>query len=168
MMDERIDTGAGITQGPTVTASTERKAHKHVSAEDLGIDVRGGGERALFKWFVASFLFGKRVQQSVAARTYHVLVDEHKLDTPRKMCRHTWQQLVNMLGEGHYVRYDESTADRLLKLCHKLNDEYGGRIGRLYEESADAADLERRLLEFNGVGPKTVQIFMREARHVWS
>lgn len=142
-------------------------ARKNISAQDLGVHVRRGDERALFKWFLASFLFGKRVQQSVAERAYHVLVDEHKLDSPRKLCRHSWQELVDMLGEGHYVRYDESTADRLLKLCEKLNKEYGGKLGRLHDMSDGPEDLERRLLDFKGVGPKTLQIFMREARHAW-
>lgn len=140
---------------------------KNITAEDLGIDMARGGERALFKWFLASFLFGKPVQQAVAERTYHTLVDTHKLDSPRKICRHSWQQLVDMLGEGHYVRYDESTAERLLLLCHKLNDEYGGKLGQLHAASEGPADLKRRLLDFKGVGPKTLQIFMREAGQVW-
>ena len=140
---------------------------KNISAADLGIDIEHGGEKALFKWFLASFLFGKRIQQSVAESAWHVLVDEHKLDTPAKICRHSWQELVDLLGEGHYKRYDESTAERLLKLCHKLDDEYDGKLGRLHETSDSAADLKRRLREFNGVGPKTLEIFMREAKKVW-
>jgi len=72
-----------------------------------------------------------------------------------------------MLGEGHYVRYDESTAERLLKLCTKLNDEYGGKLGGIHEQSESRKDLEKRLAEFEGVGPKTVEIFMREAAKVW-
>jgi endonuclease III len=142
-------------------------AGKQVTAGDLGIDIASGHERELFKWFLASFLFGKRIQQQVAVRTYHVLVDDHRLDAPEKICRHSWQDLVNLLGEGHYVRYDESTADRLLKLCHKLQDEYGGKLSRLREASADRKEAEHRLLEFNGVGPKTVEIFMREAGKLW-
>lgn len=141
---------------------------RKLKASDLGIELREGDEHALFKWFLASFLFGKRIQQSVAERAYHVLVDEHGLDSPRKICRHSWQELVELLGEGHYVRYDESTATRLLQMCRKLDEEYGGRLGRLHEVSDGHADLERRLLEFKGVGPKTLQIFMREARQVWT
>lgn len=140
---------------------------KTISASDLGIDIASGEERELFKWFLASFLFGKHIQQGVAKQAYDVLVGKYHLDTPRKICRHSWQELVDMLGEGHYVRYDESTADRLLKLCQKLNDEYGGKLTRLHEQSTDSADLKRRLEEFVGVGPKTVEIFMRDARRIW-
>ncbi|HCJ28262.1 MAG TPA: DNA methylase [Pseudomonas sp.] len=137
-----------------------------ISAKELGIEIEKG-EGELFKWFIASFLFGKRIQQDIAAEAYRVIVDKHRRDTPRKLCNCSWQELVNMLGEGRYVRYDESTAERLLKLCNKLNSEYGGKLGNLREQSKDGKDLEKRLAEFEGIGPKTVEIFMREARKVW-
>jgi len=137
-----------------------------ISAKDLGINV-SQGEGELFKWFVASFLFGKRIQQDIAADAYRVIVEKHKRDTPRKLCNCSWQELVDMLGEGHYVRYDESTADRLLKLCEKLNGEYGGKLGNIREQSEDRKTLEKRLGEFEGIGPKTMEIFMREAEKVW-
>jgi endonuclease III len=137
-----------------------------ISAKQLGIDI-SQGEGELFKWFIASFLFGKRIQQDIAADTYRVIVEKHQRDTPRKLCNCSWQELVNMLGEGRYVRYDESTAERLLKLCNKLNSEYGGKPGNMREQSKDRKELEKRLGEFEGIGPKTVEIFMREAEKVW-
>jgi len=137
-----------------------------ISAKQLGIDI-SQGEGDLFKWFIASFLFGKRIQQDIAADTYRVIVEKHQRDTPRKLCNCSWQELVNMLGEGRYVRYDESTAERLLKLCNKLNSEYGGKLGNMREQSKDRKELEKRLGEFEGIGPKTVEIFMREAEKVW-
>jgi hypothetical protein len=42
--------------------------HRNITAADLGIDVRSGNEQELFKWLLASFLFGKRIQQIVAAQ----------------------------------------------------------------------------------------------------
>lgn len=138
-----------------------------ISAKELGIDIEKG-ERELFKWFIASFLFGKRIQQDIAAEAYRVIIDKHQRDTPRKLGNCSWQELVRMLGEGRYVRYDESTAERLLKLCEKLNSEYGGKLGNLHEQSENRVDLEKRLIEFEGVGPKTVEIFMREAQKVWN
>ena len=137
-----------------------------ISAKQLGIDI-SQGEGDLFKWFIASFLFGKRIQQDIAADAYRVIVEKHKRDTPRKLGNCSWQELVDMLGEGHYVRYDESTAERLLKLSDKLNNEYGGKLGNIREQSKDRKELEKRLGEFEGIGPKTVEIFMREAEKVW-
>ena len=139
---------------------------REISAKDLGIEIEKG-EGELFKWFIASFLFGKRIQQDIAAEAYRVIVGKHKRDTPRKLCNCSRQQLVSMLGEGRYVRYDESTAERLLKLCEKLNSEYGGKLGNIREQSENRKALEKRLAEFEGVGPKTVEIFMREAAKVW-
>lgn len=143
------------------------RAKKQLRAEELGIDVKSGRERELFKWFLASFLFGKRIQQDIAAKAYRVLVDKHGLDTPHKISQCTWQQLVDMLGEAHFVRYDESTATRLLELSKKLEADHGGKLGRLRETSRNRRDCEARLGEFKGVGPKTIEIFMREAAQVW-
>ena len=139
---------------------------REISSQDLGIEIEKG-EGELFKWFIASFLFGKRIQQDIAAEAYRVIVDKHKRDTPRKLCNCSRQQLVSMLGEGRYVRYDESTAERLLKLCEKLNSVYGGKLGNIREQSESRNALEKRLAEFEGIGPKTVGIFMREAAKVW-
>ena len=138
------------------TVSTE------ITAESLGIDMKSG-EQALFKWLLASFLFGKRIQQNIAADAFRVIVDKHGRDTPRKLCNCSWQDLVNMLGEGRYVRYDESTADRLLKLSSALNAQYGGKVLGIREQSEDRTAFEKRLQAFEGIGPKTVEIFMREA-----
>lgn len=141
---------------------------KQINAADLGLTLRKGDESSLFKWLLASFLLGKRIQQDIAVQTYRVIVDRHGCDTSGRLCRCTHRQLVRMLGEGHYVRYDESTAERLLLMCHKLNGEYGGRVGAIFERSLDRADLEKRLEQFKGIGPKTAEIFLREAGDVWA
>ncbi len=137
-----------------------------IGAEALGIEI-GKGEGELFKWFIASFLFGKRIQRDIAAEAYRVIVDKHGHDSPAKLGNCSRRALVGMLGEARYVRYDESTAERLAKLCDRLNREYDGALGRIRELSKDRKELEKRLAEFEGVGPKTVEIFMREAEKVW-
>lgn len=140
--------------------------NRDVTASDLGIDLKRGSEAALFKWLIASFLMGKRIQASIAAQAYRVIVERHHCDTPQKMAHRTHRQLVAMLGEAHYVRYDETTAERLLALCKKLNDEYGGKVGNLCSAGDGRTTLEKRLAEFAGIGPKTIEIFMREAGRV--
>ncbi|MBI4588935.1 MAG: hypothetical protein HY725_08855 [Candidatus Rokubacteria bacterium] len=42
-------------------------ARKAIYSRNLGIDLRTGRERELFKWFLACLLFGKPIQQEVAA-----------------------------------------------------------------------------------------------------
>jgi endonuclease III len=140
--------------------------NKNVSAQDLHISLDPVTEEGLFKWLLASFLMGKRIQAEIAAEAFRVIADKHQRDTPRKLANCSHRQLVAMLGEAHYVRYDETTAERLLALAKKLNEEYAGKISNMVEASADRADFERRLEEFEGIGPKTVEIFMREAARV--
>lgn len=134
---------------------------KSITAHDLGIDITE--QHGLFKWLLASFLMGKRIQADIAVQAYRVLVEKHGRDTPRKLGHCTHRELVAMLGEAHYVRYDESTATRLSALAKTLTAEYGGSVSQMREASADRRDFERRLAQFDGVGPKTVEIFMREA-----
>jgi endonuclease III len=137
-----------------------------ISARDLQISLDDANEEGLFKWLVASFLMGKRIQGAIAAEAYRLIVEKHQRDTPRKLARCTHRELVAMLGEAHYVRYDESTATRLLALVHKLNNEYAAKVNNIVAASVDRREFEKRLLTFDGVGPKTVEIFMREAGDV--
>ena len=136
---------------------------KNISAADLNIHLDKDGEQALFKWLIASFLMGKRIRSGIAAEAYKVIIDKHQRDTPRKRAACTHGELVRMLGEGGYARYDESTAERLLKLSRKLNEEYGGKIMSIRQASEDRAAFEKQLAGFEGIGPKTVEIFMRDA-----
>jgi endonuclease III len=133
---------------------------------DLQINLADGNEEGLFKWLIASFLMGKRIQAEIAVKAYQVIVEKHQRDTPRKLAHCSHRELVAMLGEAHYVRYDETTALRLSALARKLNDEYGGKVGDMVKASADRQSFEKRLADFDGIGPKTVEIFMREVGRV--
>lgn len=71
-----------------------------ISASELGIDLQPGAEPALFRWLIASFLMGKRIQADIAARAYRVIVLQHGRDTPRKLAGCSHRELVRMLGEA--------------------------------------------------------------------
>ena len=137
-----------------------------ISAHDLNIDLQGANEAGLFKWLIASFLMGKRIQEPIVVKANQVIVEQHQRDTPHKLASCTHRQLVMMLGEAHYVRYDETTASRLLALANKMNAEYHGKVSNIVALSADRKAFEKRLSEFEGIGPKTIEIFMREAAAV--
>lgn len=139
---------------------------RSISASELGIDLTPEDNSSLFKWFLASFLMGKRIQAPIAAQAYRVIVEEEGRDTARKLQHCTSRELVAMLGRAHYVRYDESTAQRLLDLSAKLNAQYAGNITQMRDASEDRQAFEKRLAEFDGVGPKTIEIFMRDAAAV--
>jgi endonuclease III len=137
-------------------------ARKAIYSKDLGIDLRSGQERDLFKWFLACLLFGKPIQQEVARRTYLEFAEKNLL-TPEAILEAGWDRLVEVLDRGHYVRYDFSTATKLLEVCRKLNEEYGG-LGGLIAACRNKADLSRRLQQFKGIGPTTARIFLRDLR----
>lgn len=136
-------------------------------SEELGIQLVRKTDREYFKWFLASLLFGGRISESIAKRTYRSFAAEGLLE-PRKMLRAGWDYLVNpVMRTGGYVRYDESKSRQILRDCETLLDRYGGSLIRLHREAQDSADLEARLESFYGVGPVTTNIFLRELRPVW-
>lgn len=69
--------------------------------------------------------------------------------------------LVRFLGQAGYARYDESTARRLHALGKKVDAELGGQLEALREDPGGES-FKRWLLSFEGIGPKTLEIFMRE------
>ena len=132
-------------------------------AEDLGIDLKKPSGR--FKWFLASILFGARISEKIAANTYKSF-EWHGIGSVEKIIAAGWDELVRILDEGGYVRYDFSTATKLLDIVGTLKEKYGS-LENLYAESSDTNDLEKRLQEFKGIGAVTTQIFLRELRGVW-
>lgn len=132
-------------------------------SQELGLDLKTEEDR--FKWFLASLLFAKRISSEVAKRTYREF-EKEGIVTPESITEAGWDKLVEVLDSGGYVRYDFSTASKLLEIAASLRDKYGS-LEALYTQAEDSRDLEKRLLEFKGVGPTTVSIFLRELRPVW-
>nr|HID58992.1 hypothetical protein [Desulfobacterales bacterium] len=132
-------------------------------AEDLGIDLKEPSGR--FKWFLASILFGARISEKIASNTYKSF-ERYGIDSMDKITAAGWDELVRILDEGGYVRYDFSTATKLLDIARTLKEKYGS-LENLYNLSSDTKDLARRLQEFKGIGAVTTQIFLRELRGVW-
>ncbi|KAK9427299.1 hypothetical protein V1505DRAFT_358933 [Lipomyces doorenjongii] len=137
---------------------------KKIYAKELGIDLEGGNETEYFKWFLASMLFGKPVQQEVAKQAYLELVQDG-ITSPEAILKAGWDKLVEVLDRGHYVRYDFSTATKLLEVSSALKEEYNS-FGALLKQSNTVDELSERLQEFKGVGPKTVEIFLRDMEPV--
>ncbi|KAF4559898.1 DNA methylase [Pseudomonas sp. CES] len=91
-----------------------------------------------------------------------MLADEQGLDTPYKLSQATHATLVRLLGQAGYARYDESTARRLHALGKKADAELDVQLEALRDDPG-CEGFKRWLLSFEGIGPKTVEIFMREA-----
>ncbi len=137
-------------------------------AEELGIDLASGREQDYFRWFLASLLFGGRISEAIARRTYQSFC-RHGLASPRRIVAAGWDFLVDpVMREGGYVRYDGRKSEQILRDCRTLLIRYGGKLSRLHAAARDARDLEARLDDFYGVGPVTTNIFLRELRPFWS
>jgi hypothetical protein len=133
----------------------------------LGIALNGLDSGELFRWFLASLLFGARIAESVAARTYQAFL-EHGLTTPERIAAADLGELLQIMAEGGYVRYDGITSRKVQRASIRLIDRYGGDLNRLHADARDAADLEASLQDFWGVGPVTSTIFLRELRGHWA
>lgn len=96
----------------------------------------------------------------MAKRTYDEFVKEN-LTTPDAILQAGWDKLVEVLDHGHYVRYDFSTATKLLDIAQSLKENYG-TLTNFIRQSPSAKDLSARLQQFKGVGPKTTEIFLRD------
>jgi endonuclease III len=142
-------------------------ARAELYSEELGIRLRDRQDREYFKWFLASLLFGGRISETIAKNTYRAFA-RHRLVTPKAILAAGWDYLVNpIMREGGYVRYDGRKSTQVLRDCATLVEEYDGSLKKLHDDSADSSDLEAKLLAFHGVGPVTVNVFLRELRPFW-
>lgn len=149
----------------TVTSSQLKQSLLY--SEELGVAFKEKTDQQYFKWFLASLLFGGRISETIAKNTYRAF-ESHGLLTPQKIVAAGWDYLVfPIMREGGYVRYDGRKSDQILRDCQMLLAQYAGSLTKLHDKARDKQDLEARLLAFYGVGPVTVNIFLRELRPYW-
>jgi len=136
-------------------------------SEILGIDLSHGKDEEIFKWFLASILFGAPITEMAVIKTYKCF-EKYNVLTPERILQTGWDGLVKILDEGSYTRYDFKTADKLLEVMQNLMKRYDGSLTLLYNETSDVHNLEKRLKDLGkGIGDVTVSIFLRELRDVW-
>ena len=136
-------------------------------ATQLGINLKSGASPRQ-QWFLAAILYGARISRALAARTYGVFA-ARGIYTPEAILEQGWDNLVALLDEGGYARYDFKTATKLLKVMAALKAEYQSSLEQLHREARDYEDLEKRLRSLApGMGEATANIFLRELRGVWA
>lgn len=136
-------------------------------SEELDIYLKENNDKEIFKWFLASILFGARISETIAKNTYQTF-ERYNLLEPREILKSGWDFLVNpIMREGGYVRYDGKTSTQILRNCETLLQEYRGSLKELHKEAKNSKDLEDRLTNFYGIGPITTNIFLRELRPFW-
>jgi hypothetical protein len=135
-------------------------------SETLGINLLAGEDREIFRWFLASVLFGAPIREESAIKTYRCF-EKHRILSPERILETGWDELVRILDEGGYTRYDFKTADKLLEVMRNLLQKYRGSLTVLHENASDSHDLEKRLKDLGkGIGDITVNIFLRELRGI--
>ena len=98
----------------------KRLKRSELYSEELGIYLKENNDNEIFKWFLASILFGTRISEKIAKNTYKTF-EKYNLLEPRKMLKADWDFLVNpIMREGGYVRYDEKTSTQILRNCEIL------------------------------------------------
>jgi len=133
----------------------------------LGINLESKDDKEIFKWFLASILFGAPITERSVIKTYRCF-ERRGVIRPQKILETGWDGLVQILDEGSYTRYDFKTSDKLLEVMGNLMKKYNGNFNLLHEQSLDSSDLERRLKDLGkGIGSVTLGIFLRELRGIW-
>jgi hypothetical protein len=132
---------------------------------ELGIDVDRGADQ-VERWFLAATLFGARISAAIAGRTYLVL-ERAGITRIGRARDASWDDLVALLDEGGYARYDFRTATRLQALATAIDSRYGGDVAAIGRTLPDYEPLRAALDGLPGWGPVTVGLFLRELRGVW-
>jgi hypothetical protein len=130
-------------------------------SEELGLNLDNPSD--WFPWFLSSSLFAKPIAATTALRTASLLI-QSGVRTPQQVQRRGWNELVRLLDEGGYVRYDFSTADKLLQIARDLGE---SNLLQILAKERSFPKVEEQLTRIRGVGPKTVEIFLRELRGRW-
>jgi hypothetical protein len=141
--------------------------HGRTFAHELRVNAKANTPAPLFALLLQALLASARISADIAFRTTCVLLDRG-WTTPKKLADTTWQQRVEALGEGGYVRYDESTARMLGETAALLTDRYRGDLRNLRKEAKRDPEEERKLLkELKGIGETGADIFFREVQLAW-
>jgi len=78
------------------------KTYGTLYSEALGIDLESHNEQELFKWFLASILFGERISEKIAIKTYNEFA-RNCVTTPDKILETGWDGLLRMLNNQHLL-----------------------------------------------------------------
>jgi len=137
-----------------------KKAKPLHQPDDFGLDIMSGDDD-LFRWFLLTFLLAKPIQSSAAVRTWKLFL-AHNKDIPWAIIDMSDYELVALLHDGGYTRYQHVMTKALKTAMRQLTSQYEGSLQLMIDLSQDEDELSQRLQKIYGVGPKTAEIFMRE------
>lgn len=136
-------------------------------SEELGISLAGRKDEELFKWFLASILMGARESEIEGQKTYKTF-EKYELLSPYPIVEAGVDFLVKtVLRESSSLPDDTKTAGDIMSTSNMLMKDYGGSLNLLHDQAGDEEDLQSDLLKFYGIGPHTLNMFLRELRPHW-
>lgn len=122
----------------------------------------------LFQLLMLCMLASKPIDAAIAESAAHELFHSG-LRTPQKVLTADSDAIISALGRAHYVRYDESSATRLVDMAHRAHADYHGDLRALADRSDhDTSRAIRLLKRFNGIGDTGARIYLREVQDTWT
>jgi endonuclease III len=118
----------------------------------------------LFQLLTLCMLASKPIDAAIAMQAARELF-RVGLRTPQSVLSSDRADMIRAFGRAHYVRYDESSATRLVDIATAVRDGYGGDLRKL--GTHDVKSTARSLKQFKGIGDTGADIFLREVQDVW-
>lgn len=132
-------------------------------SELLGIPLAKRSDQALFQLLVLCILMSKRISYKLALRAAAALFNDGFV-APIKVLEADRKDIVRVLNNNGYARYDEMTASYLKHNAQYLMANYGGMTKLIAAAQRRPDKLEGLLREFKGIGPVGASIFASEAQ----
>ena len=136
-------------------------------AEEAGIRLKDK-PMPMFQLLVLCMLASKPIDAAIAMQAARELF-RTGLRTPQAVLDAERATMIRAFGRAHYVRYDESSATRMVDIAAMARDEYGGDLRRLADRSDRDVKAAARLLQrFKGIGETGADIYLREVQDIWT
>ncbi len=135
-------------------------------SEEIGARIAQDTPQELFHWLVGSIMLSARIGARHAVEASAALREAglHKAASLRAA---KWEDVVRVLNENGYARYDESTAGYLQDAAEWVETSWRGDLRRLRDAAEDADGVLQALQGAKGLGPLGASIFAREVQLVW-
>ncbi|MDG4649408.1 hypothetical protein P6F26_13265 [Roseibacterium sp. SDUM158017] len=136
-------------------------------SEAIGADIARDTPGELFHWLIGAIMLSARIGAGNAVEGAAGLREAglHGIEALREAA---WEDVVRVLNEHGYARYDESTARYLRDTARWAAETCSGDLRRLRDAAGgDAGALLKALQGAKGLGPVGADIFAREAQLVW-
>jgi len=136
-------------------------AQGRLYSEEIGANIARNTPQELFHWLIGAIMLSARisahnaVEGAAALRRENLHTIDALIDADRK-------DVVRVLNENGYARYDESTADYLHDTAVMVRNKFDGDLRHVRGHHA-LEDLQSA----KGLGPLGAHIFAREAQLVW-